>query len=51
MIAMEDVSEIMTIANRLAEYTNKLEQNLISRTHQLEIKIATLGKKIAKKTK
>lgn len=46
MIAMEDVSEIMTIASRLAHYTNQLEKTLTSRTHKLEVKIATLEKKI-----
>lgn len=46
MIAMEDVSDIMSIASRLAQYTNKLEETLTSRTQKLEIKIASLEKKI-----
>jgi len=46
MIAMEDVSEIMSIANRLAQYTNQLEITLSSRTEKLEDKIAKLEKKI-----
>lgn len=51
MIAMEDVSEIMTIASRLAEYTNKLEKSLTSRTQKLEVKIDTLEKIIRTLTK
>jgi nitrogen-specific signal transduction histidine kinase len=46
MIAMEDVSQIMTIANRLASYTSQLEQSLASQTYKMETKIATLEKKI-----
>jgi two-component system, cell cycle sensor histidine kinase PleC len=45
MIAMEDVSEIMTVASRLANYTNQLEKTLTSRTKKLEAKIAVLEKK------
>ena len=44
MIAMEDVSEIMSIASRLADYTNLLEKSLTSRTQKLEVKIASLEK-------
>lgn len=47
MIAMEDVSEIMSIASRLAQYTNQLEKTLSSRTQKMEIKINRLEKKIA----
>lgn len=46
MIAMEDISELMTIANRLTQYTNRLEETSESRTKKLENKIATLEKKI-----
>lgn len=46
MIAMEDVTEIMGIANRLAEYTNQLEEVLASRTQKLEVKTTILEKKI-----
>lgn len=46
MIAIEDVSEIMTIANRLAQYTNQLEKILAIRTNKLEVKILGLEKKI-----
>ena len=43
---MEDVSEIMSIAGRLADYTNLLEKSLTSRTQKLEVKIANLEKTI-----
>jgi len=46
MIAMEDISEIMSIASRLAQYTNQLEKTLSSRTQKLEDKIVKLEKKI-----
>ena len=46
MIAMEDVTEIMGIANRLAEYTKQLEEVLASRTQKLEVKTTILEKKI-----
>jgi PAS domain-containing protein len=46
MIAMEDITEIMSIANGLAQYTNRLEKALVSRTQKLEVKIANLEKKI-----
>ncbi len=51
MIAMEDISEIMSIANRLAQYTNQLEETLASRTKTLEDKIVKLEKKMNTFTK
>ncbi len=51
MIAMEDVSEIMSIATRLAQYTNQLEMTLSSRTETLEYKITKLEKQIKSITK
>ena len=51
MLAMEDVSEIMSLANRLAQYTNQLEKSLTSRTLKLEVKIMTLEKIIRTLTK
>jgi len=47
MIAMEDVSDIMSIANRLSEYTNRIEQTLVNRTEKLEVKIVKLENKIS----
>lgn len=46
MIAMEDITEIMSIANGLAQYTNKLEKSQATRTHKLEMKISKLEKQI-----
>lgn len=51
MLAMEDVSEIMSVASRLARYTNLLENTLVTRTRKLEIKISSLEKKITALTK
>jgi nitrogen-specific signal transduction histidine kinase len=51
MIAMEDVSEIMSIATKLSQYTNQLEKTLATRTQKLEIKIAILEKQINLQTK
>lgn len=51
MIAIEDITEIMTIANRLAKYTNQLERTLTTRTQKLETKITVLEKKIRAVTK
>lgn len=46
MIAMEDVSEIMNIAGRLAQYTNQLERTLSTKTQKMEAKIAKVEKEI-----
>ena len=47
MIAMEDVSEIMAIANKLAQHTTRLEKNLSLRTRKLESKITSLEKEMS----
>lgn len=46
MLAMEDVTDIMTIAKTLAKYTNQLEDTLMQRASTLEAKIVTLEKQI-----
>jgi PAS domain-containing protein len=46
MIAMEDVTQIMSIASRLTQYTNQLEKTLTTQTKQMEVKIEALEKKI-----
>lgn len=46
MLAMEDVTDIMTIAKTLASHTSKLEKTLLQRTSKLEAKIVTLEKQI-----
>ena len=51
MIAMEDVTEIMSIATQLARYTNRLEQTLTTRTQHCEMKITILEEKIKSLTK
>lgn len=51
MIAMEDISEIMSIAGRLANYTTQLEKSLDTRTKKLEVKIAILEKNIRNQLK
>lgn len=50
MIAMEDVTEIMTIANQLSQYTNKLEETLATRTEKLEVKINKLERKLKRQS-
>lgn len=51
MLAMEDVTGIMTIANTLANHTNHLEKTLTQRTKEVEGKIAALEKIINSLTK
>lgn len=46
MLAMEDVTDIMTIAKTLARHTSQLETTLMQRTNTLEAKIGTLEKQI-----
>lgn len=46
MLAMEDVTDIMTIAKTLASHTGQLEKTLMQRTSTLEAKIVTLEKQI-----
>lgn len=46
MIAMEDVSELMIIGDKIAQYTNLLEKTLTIRTQKLDGKISKLEKKI-----
>lgn len=48
MLAMEDITSIMTMANTLAEHTNQLEQMLNERTGIMESKIEVLEKQIRK---
>lgn len=46
MLAMEDVTDIMTIAKTLASHTSQLEKTLMRRTSILEAKIVTLEKQV-----
>lgn len=51
MLAMEDITGIMTIANTLASHTNNLEKTLAERTRVLEAKIEILEKHIKRAKK
>ena len=46
LLAMEDVTEMMAIAETLASHTNQLETKLTERTQRLEIHIGKLQKEI-----
>lgn len=48
MLAMEDISGIMTIAKNLANHTNQLEKALAQQIKKLSTKIITLEKHIEK---
>jgi nitrogen-specific signal transduction histidine kinase len=51
MLAMEDVTSIMTMAKTLARHTNSLEKSLARKTKALESKMAALEKKMQSNTK
>lgn len=46
LLAMEDVTEIMVVAETLAGHANQLETKLTGKTHQLEVQIGKLEKEI-----
>lgn len=46
LLAIEDVTDMMNVAKRLAEHTNKFESELMGRTQKLEIHIVELEKEI-----
>lgn len=46
MLAMEDITEMMSIAKSLASHTNQLEKTLALRTSKLEKKVNSLEKEI-----
>lgn len=48
LLAMEDVTEMMIIAETLAGHANKMETKLAEKTNKLEIKIGRLEKEIIK---
>jgi S-adenosylmethionine synthetase len=48
LLAMEDVTEMMAVAETLAKHTNHLETKLTERTHKLEVQIEILAKEIIK---
>lgn len=48
LLAMEDVTEIMLVADTLANHANRVEQKLKGQTQKLEINIVKLKKEINK---
>ncbi len=48
MLAIEDVTEIMLVAETLATHSNSVEEKFMKRTQQLEVKIEKLEKEIQK---
>lgn len=48
LLAIEDVTEIMDVAKKLAEHTNQFEARLAGRTEQLELQMIELDKEIKK---
>lgn len=46
LLAMEDVTEMMAIAENLAKHTNQFEAKIMERTRQMEVHIFALEKKI-----
>lgn len=46
MCAIEDVTEMMDVAEKLARHTNEFEAELTGRTQKLEMHIVTLEKEI-----
>jgi len=48
LLAMEDVTEIMVVAETFASHTNQLQDKLIEKSHKLELNIEKLKKEIEK---
>lgn len=48
LLAMEDVTEIMVVAETFASHTNQLQDRLIKKSHKLELNIEKLKKEIEK---
>ena len=46
LLAMEDVTEIMVVAETFASHTNQLQNKLVERSHKLELHIGKLEKEI-----
>jgi hypothetical protein len=44
LLAIEDVTEMMDVAKKLAEHTNQFEARIIAQTKQLELRILALEK-------
>ncbi|MFA6430193.1 MAG: hypothetical protein WC229_00250 [Candidatus Paceibacterota bacterium] len=48
LLAMEDITEIMTVAEKLADHTLHFEVNITDRMRQMEVNILSLEKEIRK---
>ena len=48
LLAMEDVSDIMTVADKLVHHTGQFEKKMTKRTHSIELHIAALQLEINK---
>ena len=48
LLAMEDITEMMAVAEKLAYHTNEFETKLADRTSKLEIHIINLEKEVSK---
>jgi PAS domain-containing protein len=46
LLAMEDITEMMAVADKLAGHTNELKNKLITRTEKLEVQIRKLEREI-----
>jgi hypothetical protein len=46
LLAIEDVTDMMDVAKRLADHTNRFEHHLTQRTREMEIQISELEKEI-----
>src|SRR3990167_4785170 len=46
LLAIEDVTEMMDVAKKLADHTNQFEARMIGRTQQLEVQFLELEKEI-----
>lgn len=47
LLAMEDVTEMMAIAEKLANHTNEFQAKMVERTRQMEMHISLLEKEVS----
>jgi len=46
LLAIEDISEMMAIAEKLSDHTNQFEAKMVERTRQMEVHVSELKKQI-----
>lgn len=46
LLAMEDVTDMMAIAEKLADHANQFEAKIVARTQQMEVQILTLEREV-----